>query len=248
MKKLLALASAVTLASLAQADSTVNFKVNLNLAGRTGTAPFGIQVDLIDPQSLFGSSSVSLSSFVMNGGAFSGVSTLNGLATGNLGTSATLSANNSTVISSISRDFNAGVTSLSFNVSAASDLANSSAHGLSIFVYDSVDFLNTASPSKAFVTLDVNGGMNFGNIATFNGSGVTASVSAVPEPSTYGLMGAGAAAAIAFVRRRKRAAASAPPRSSPRKRRSDTPEKPRTPPRKRRGSFFTDRFGPIPCA
>lgn len=44
------------------------------------------------------------------------------------------------------------------------------------------------------------------NINRFNIVGGTISLNAVPEPSTYGLMGAGALAGVAFVRRRRKTA------------------------------------------
>lgn len=205
MKVLSLLAALAAFTAAAHADSFVNFRVNFNFSGLAGSAPYGLEVDLTDAQTLFGTSTVTLGNFTVNGGAFSGATTLTGLATGALGSSVTLTANGSTALSFLSRDFGSGVTSLSFDVAATSDQSVAAPHGLSFFVYDSADYLASSSPDKAFVKLDLSGNAGFANVQTYSGSGVSASVSAIPEPSTYGLLGAGVLAGIAAVRRRRAA-------------------------------------------
>lgn len=207
MKKIVALAMIAALATAARAENTLNFRVDLNFDGLSGNAPFGLQFDLSDSLNSFETSSVTFSNFVVNGGAFTGTSqswNTDSLVTGEIGSSFTMMANGSVGLSDFWRDFDAGVTSISFDVAATSSRAGIDADGLAIFVYDADAFLASNAPDGAsLLNLNLSNEAVFADIGTYAGQGITASVSAIPEPSTYGLMGACAFAGAALIRRRR---------------------------------------------
>ena len=69
--------------------------------------------------------------------------------------------------------------------------------------YNLITGFTSGSVSGAFT---ITGYDNVGYIASLSNAGVLSFTTAVPEPSTYGLIGAGALAAVAFVRRRRKTA------------------------------------------
>ena len=185
MKKLLALAALAAFGASAQANTLSNYRVDLSLAGLSGSAPFGLEFDL-STTGADGFSTVVESNFVENG--------------------ATLKTDASNSLSYIFSDFSGSVTSLSFDLAFDSNTALSGSKNTFLaYVYDGAT-TSYDIDGKGYVTFDLYEGMSASDVSVHNGSGANFSVTAVPEPSTYGLLGAGAAAAVAVVRRRRKAA------------------------------------------
>lgn len=166
-------------------SATPTFKLvnggRLNISG--GTA-----ITLSNSTLFFGSGTST--ALTLTGGTINAASATSLLTTGSLltliGDSATINASNLTAFSSggfttSTLNFLSGWTG-SLNLSSSTDW--------------SAQLINSGATLHG---VDIDGS----NIGQFNISGGT--ISAVPEPSTYGLLGAGALAAVAFVRRRRKA-------------------------------------------
>lgn len=195
------------LAPLCAGAATLAFDVNLNLAGLSGTPPYGLQVVLTD--GLFSSSdltTVSLSNFVLTGGAFSGSVTTGGVTTGDFSGVTTLSTSGGSD-SFLSRDFGAGVTSVAFRATITTNLSASAAPDtFSVFVYDQNEFIPVGSTDSSLISAAIDSTPTFGEVSSFSGAGITTSVTVVPEPAAFGLVGASVLVAVSRVARRRRVA------------------------------------------
>lgn len=215
MKKLSVLLAAATLgAGSLLAASSLDFRVNLSGVATGGAAPYALNFQLTQGDSRFDLTTVTLSNFSFVGGSASGAADFSAStgtgASGSTGSGFTLNVGGSNSYSDILQGFTNGTSLIGFDVHVVTDVGSGlTPDSLYVVLLDSgFTPLATNAPgsSNYYLKLDINNGFTLGDIATASGSGVSASVSAVPEPSTYGLMGAGAAAAVAFVRRRRKLA------------------------------------------
>jgi len=210
------LALAAMSVTAAKAD-LFTFHVDLNLsslAADQSQGPYALDLQFISGNQTNGqTNNVTFSNFVFSGNSasYGGSATLTGSATGSLANSVVLTSGTN-ALNELQQAITAGVTDIQFNVSTTRNFfANGSPDSLYVTIDDSTGVpIFTTEPGNAANLLDLNIGAanQLSDISTYSSvapstTGVTASVSAVPEPSSYGLLGAGALAAASFVRRRR---------------------------------------------
>jgi len=216
MKKTLGLlALAALVAGTAQAAPR-SFRVSLDGIATGGTAPYSLNFQFAQGSDRFEGTTVTLNNFVFTGGGASGAAdfsaSIGNGASGSTGSGFTLHVGGTDAYSDILQGFTLGTASIAFDLTVDS-LPGSIAtpDKFSLFLLDSnfsVLTTDAADSSNAFLSFEVRGDSTLATMpaVSSSGSGVTATVTAVPEPSTYGLLGAGALAAVAGVRRRRQAA------------------------------------------
>ena len=178
-------------------------------------APYSLDFTLTNGGSTTtGPNSVSLSGFNFTGGAVSGSSTITGSASGDFGSTATLSLAGNPAYSDINQAFTSATTAISFNVNLPDtfftgttpdnfsvSLLNSS--GLPLATTDSINSTLLSSDINSSNPNAVYSGIGLFSSTSPSPSGVSISLSAesVPEPSR-GLLALFGCAAMLFRRRR----------------------------------------------
>jgi len=204
-----ALVLALTSASQAAITYTVHMDVSSLVSNPNGPYSLDLQVATGSGNVL---NSVTLSNFQLVGGSFTGSTFSGGGTSGSFST--TLTLDNSAANSYFAQEFTAGTTEISFDVLQT---ANSEFVGtgtpipdqFNVFLDDgnTVDgYVPTTDPSSgdALLSSTFSAGETIGGIATYSSlspdAGVTVSV--VPEPSAFALLGLGS---LGFFARRRRA-------------------------------------------
>jgi len=220
---LLLLASAIALLSApALRSQTLSFNVDLvtsGLAAQDGAnAPFDLDFQMSYGNSSLATTTATLSNFQFTGGGAVGSAVTSGSATGNIASTVTLTASAAHPANELYQQFSSGVTNIQFTATitepgpdvgiptefTASILDNSLTFPAQLFT--------TAPDTASLVTLNLNSANTLANVGAYTSlssadgntpvTGVTAMVSAIPEPSTTAAVLGGAAALLAFCVRR----------------------------------------------
>jgi hypothetical protein len=204
-------------------SQTLTFLVDINtsnLSADSANAPFYLDFTMDYGNSALASNTATLSLFSLTGGTAVGSATTTGLASGSLTSTVALTANSTHPESEFYQQFSAGVTNIQFKEAVTEtgpDVGTPSEFTASI-LDSSLGFpaqlYTTAPDTGSLVTLDLNASNTLANIGTYaslasadgNTSvpGVTASITAIPEPSTTAAMFGCAVAIFAFSARRFR--------------------------------------------
>ena len=217
------LASAVALLSApALRSQTLSFDVDI-VTSALGTqdaanAPFDLDFQLNYGNSSLATNTATLSNFQLTGGSAVGSAVASGSATGNLGGAVTLTASAAHPSNELYQQFSSGVTNIQFTATitetgpdigiptefTASILDNSLGSPAQLFT--------TAPDTASLVTLDLNSANTLANVGAYTSvssadgntpvTGVTATITPIPEPSTTAAMIGAAAALFAFCARR----------------------------------------------
>lgn len=196
------------------------FEINVNTSALIGhpAGPFYLDFQLNDGAGVGnGNNTATLSGFSFGGGAPLGAATVFGNVTGNLASTITL--RDTTPFNEFFQAFTAG-SALRFTLTLSNQVSVPVPDLFSFAILDNDLFnLPTLAPgSDALFTVDIAGGTPIVN--TYAGSSVFAPVAGglpialpapavvpVPEPSTYGLVGAALVGIVAWQRRRARISA-----------------------------------------
>lgn len=216
MKKTLALLALAALVAGAAQAAPRSFRVNLDGIATGGAAPYGLNFQFAQGSDRFEGTTVTLNNFMFAGGAASGAAdfsaSIGAGASGSTGSGFTLNVGGTNAYSDILQGFTLGTSSIAFDLTIDSlPSAIATPDRFSLFLLDS-NFspltTDAADNSNAFIAFEVFGDSTLATMPVLraSGSGVTASVTAVPEPTTYGLAGASALAAVAAIRRRRKVA------------------------------------------
>jgi hypothetical protein len=201
------------------------FNVNINtalLSAEDGAnAPF-----YLDFQDNYGvspepSNTTTLSNFQFTGGSAVGSATTSGTASGSLAGSVSLTASASSPSNELYQEFSSGTTDIQFTatVAEAGPVVNSTPTEFTTAILDSslgagspAELYTTAGDTQSLVTLNLSPSNTVANVGAYSSTnsaddgtvvaGVSASVSAIPEPSTTAAIAGGAALMLAFLARR----------------------------------------------
>lgn len=221
-KSLLLLAGAVALLSApALRSQTLTFDVNINTAGlsaEAADAPFYLDFQLLYGNSALASNTATLSNFVLTSGSASGSAVTSGSATGSLASSVVLTANSTHTDSELYQQFSSGTTNINFKAvvtETGPDVGTPTEFAAAIF--DSAGgsiapLYTTASDGQSLVTLNLSSSNTLAAVQAFSATnssddtialtGVAATISAIPEPSTTAALLGAAALVFAFCSRR----------------------------------------------
>jgi hypothetical protein len=200
------LVTAVGVAAASPAEATsIGFHVQVNTAPLIGNpaGPFFLDFSLSDGSgTLAGPNTVQIGSFAFGGGGAVGAPTLSGGAAGSLSGLVTLS-DSANAFNEFFQQFTPG-TALGFDVIATtnSDGLFSDTFTMAILDKNLVN-LSTTGFADSLVEAALSPSLTVSKIQKFsttNPAGVTAGISAIPEPGTLVLLGTGIVAAL---RRRK---------------------------------------------
>jgi len=202
---------------------TQTFLVDINtaaLGADSANAPFYLDFTMDYGNSALASNTATLSLFSLTGGTAVGSATTTGSASGSLASTVALTASSTHPESEFYQQFSAGVTDIKFKETVTEtgpDVGTPSEFTASI-LDSSLGFpaqlFTTAPDTGSLVTLDLNASNTLANIGTYasltsaDGNtpvpGVTAVITAIPEPATTAAMFGCAAAIVAFSTRRFR--------------------------------------------
>lgn len=190
---------ALTAAAIASAQVTYNVSLDTSSLLSSSSGPFSLDFQFSDGSGVgSGLNWATLSNFQFGGGSAVGTPTLWGDATGDLGSTVTLGTSDA-MLNEFYQEFIPG-TLLSFNLTLTTNTPWAGASDLFSFsILDgSLASLLTDSPNGALVEVSLS---DLGaTTATFGSSdnGLSApSITAIPEPATYGLfLGAGLLVAV----------------------------------------------------
>lgn len=198
---LLALGCALIATNPARANETYLIDINTSALVGNSAGPFSL-----DFQSIWGSGAaqtVTLSNFSFTGGSFTGAATIIGDVTGDLGSALVFNPNSGSFLNEFFQTFEAGVTSIRFNLDLTTNAAGDTPTSFVASILDGDLFnITTTGVGDSLVLFNVGGNTSFQS-AEGNGrfSGVTATV---PElSSTLVLLGVGLVA-IGFICRGRR--------------------------------------------
>lgn len=195
--------AALLLTYSAQADIT--YHITIDTSALT-LAPYFLDFNLTDgSQSSDGNNTVTLSGFTFTGGNALGSAVTLGGAKGDF--NSTISLTDSSSFSDIYQSFSTNTTSISFDLTLTG--LNDAGISNDTFTVSVLD-----NKTNAIATTDVVNStlltFNLGSTPSFNqyagtSPTVNAQVSAVPEPSTYALLGLGTLVALVIAARRRNA-------------------------------------------
>jgi hypothetical protein len=199
----------------------LTFDVNIvttGLSADAANAPFDLDFASTFGNTSNASNSVTLSNFAFTGGSALGSAVLTGGAAGSLTSTATLAISSTHPQSEIYQQFSSGVTDISFK--AVVDEAGPNVGTPSEFTVAILDnslgspaqLFTTAPDTASLVTLNLDASNTLANINAYTSissadgntpvTGVTASISAIPEPSTTAAILGGAVMLFALGARR----------------------------------------------
>jgi len=211
----LAIAIAALLAPAATQAANFNFHVDLNVASLIGApnSPFFLDFQLNEGSGT-APNSVTISNFLFTGGSASGSPSLFGTASGNLGSSVSLSDNPSSPFNEMFQGFSGSTTDIQFDVSLSQNSPGVTPDGFLVSVLDSEannpPILTTDSGNSSMLTVPIGSANTLGDVQTFTSTspaGATATVSAVPEPSSAVALIGGVGCLLGLRRRRVQMAA-----------------------------------------
>jgi hypothetical protein len=216
---LLAVSAALLGAPVLRAQT---FDVNINtasLAAQDGAnAPFFLDFQLNYGSNPEPANTVTLSNFQFTGGSALGTATTSGLASGSLGSGVSLTANSSNQFNELFQVFSSSTTDIQFTATVSQNGPNgvTPTEFTTAIMDNSLGFpaqlFTTAPDTASLVTLNLGTGDTLGSVKSYTSltsadgntsvTGVTATITAIPEPSTTAAVFGCAALAIALLARR----------------------------------------------
>lgn len=202
---------------------TLTFNVDINTAALQAqdgaNGPFDLDFQLNYGNSSLAASTATLSNFVLTGGSATGSAVATGSATGSLNSgSVALTANSAHTNNELYQQFTSGVTDIQFTATVTEtgpDIGTPTSFTTAILdnsLGSPAQLYTTAPDTASLVTLSLNSANTLSNVGAYTSTfsadgntpvtGVTASISAIPEPSTTAAIIGGAALLIAFYARR----------------------------------------------
>ncbi len=195
-------------ATVARAD--LSYLIDINTAPIVGNAAGAFYLDF---QSYFGSGSaqtVTLSNFTFTGGSLlAGTDTTTGAVSGNLATSLVLNPNSGSFNNEFYQQFGSTVSDIKFTATLTTNAATGTPTSFVVAVLDNAtNNIPTTGLGNSLLYFNLDGSSTNYQIATSTGDtgGVTISLTAIPEPSTYAAMAGGLSLFAAIIARRRRAA------------------------------------------
>lgn len=190
------------------------FNVDLNTAALAGApnGPFFLDFQLNEGSDLSEMTTVSISGFTFTGGSPTGSANITGSASGDIGSTVTLTASDpSSDYTELFQGFTAGTTDVNFNVTLPQQFTGLTPAQLNVAILDSETNnpqIDTNAPDTvSLVTAPILSSYSLSNIGAYsstdNPAGVTATVTAVPEPSSIAMFGLGLAGMLCVLRRRR---------------------------------------------
>jgi hypothetical protein len=206
----LAVGAAVLAGSAAKADNFL-FHVDLNTAALVSAAngPFFLDFQLNQGTGTL-SNTVALSNFTFTGGSASGSASLFGNASGNFGSGFSLVDSTSSPFNEAFQGFTASTTDIQFDVSVTRNSPGSTPDAFIVSILDSEagnpQITTNAPDSVSMVALNIGTNNTIANVGAFTSTapaGATATVTAVPEPSSFVAMAGGIGMLLGFRRKRR---------------------------------------------
>ncbi len=190
------------------------FNVDLNTAALTGApnGPFYLDFQLNEGSDLSEMTTVTVSGFSFTGGSPTGSANITGNASGDIGSAVTLTAADpSSDFTELFQGFTPGTSDIKFNVTLPQLFTGLTPTQLDVAILDSETNnpqIDTNAPDTvSLVTAPILSSYTLSNIGAYsstdNPAGVTATVTAVPEPSSIALSGLGLAGILYVLRRRR---------------------------------------------
>ena len=211
---ILAGASLLLLAAPAQASLTYHATINgLSALASDPGNPYSLDFTLLPGGSTTtGSNAVTLSNFTFTGGAVSGSSTITGTASGDFGSSATVSLTGNPAYSDINQAFSSSTTAIGFDVNLSDTFFSGTTPDnflVSLLDHNGIPLATTDGTASTLLSSDISSSdpsVVYNNIALFSstspaGISMTLSAEAVPEPSRA-LLGMIGISTMLFRRRR----------------------------------------------
>jgi len=219
------LATAIALLTApALSAQTLTFGVDLNTATlnaqNSANAPFFLDFQLNYGSNTLPTSTVTLSNFQFTNGSASGSATTTGTVTGNLTASdIILTASSTSLMNELYQPFSSGTTDIKFSVSVTGFGVGVTPTSFTSAIMDSslgfpAQIFTTAPDTESMVVLNLGAAPSIGNVGAFSSlssadtntsvTGVSASITPVPEPSTTAAIVGCAVAMVAFIARRFR--------------------------------------------
>lgn len=199
------LATAIALLSVPAVQAQlVTFNVDLNTSSLNslngGNAPFYLDFQLNYGGSTNPATTVTLSNFYFYGGSVIGSPTTTGTATGSLTSTTTLTASSASQFNELFQQFAAGTTDIKFTATVSGAGTDSIPTAFTASLFDNslgspAPLFTTAPDTASIVVLDINPANTLADVHAYETlssadgntevNGVTPSITAVPEPSTY---------------------------------------------------------------
>jgi hypothetical protein len=190
-----------------------SFNVDLNTAALSGdtTPPFFLDLQLNTGDGTL-PSTVTFGNFQFTGGSATGSPVLTGSASGSL--SSSVSLNDATnALNEFYQGFTAGTTDIKFTATVSQNFTGVSPAGIAVSILDNAfgspaQIYTTSPDSLSLVTLSLSASNTLSDVQAFSSAlpspeGITATITAIPEPCyTVALLG-GMVSAFAAVRRIK---------------------------------------------
>jgi hypothetical protein len=202
----------------------LTFNVDINtatLAAQDGAnAPFYLDFSMVYGGDVsLASNTATLSNFALTGGTALGSAVTSGTASGNITSTAALTASSTHPSSVLYQEFSSGVTNISFTASVTEtgpDVGTPTVFSTAILDNSlgspPQQLYTTAPDTESLVLLNLNSANTLSNVGTYTSissadgntpvTGVTASVTAIPEPSTTAAIVGAAAVLFALCARR----------------------------------------------
>jgi hypothetical protein len=193
---LLGLVSGLFAVSSARADLSYFVDINTSSIVNHPTGPFSI-----DFQSIYGSGlaqTFTVSNLSFTNGGLMGSGTAVGAVSGNLTSSLALNPSSSSFLNDFFQGFDPTVTDIKFQVNLTTHATLETPTSFSVSILD----IPTSGVGDSLLLVNIDGVSNA--LQTATGLGVTVNVTAVPEPSTYGLAASIAALITVVCARRRR--------------------------------------------
>ncbi len=201
---------------------TLSFLVDINTATLaaqdSANAPFYLDFDFNYGNSSLASNTVTLSNFTLTGGAAVGSAVTSGSAAGSIGSTVTLTASSAHPANELYQQFSASTTDIQFKASVTEtgpDIGTPTEFAASILDNSlgvPAQLFTTAPDTASLLTLNLNSANTIGNVDAYSSvssadgntpvTGVTTSITPIPEPSATAAMLGGLAALLALGARR----------------------------------------------
>ncbi len=201
----------------------LTFDVDLNTAAlnsqNSANAPFYLDLQLNYGSTPQPSSTVTLSDFQFTGGNALGSATTSGSASGSLGSTVSLTASSSSQFNELFQQFSSSTTDINFHALVSESGAGTVPTEFATAIFDNslgspAPLFTSAPDTQSLVLLNLNPTNTMANVGAFTSissadgntpvTGISATITPVPEPSTTAAILGGAVLLFAFCARRFR--------------------------------------------